>query len=270
MKKLGIIGYGALGKILCEGIRTHLPEDYRITGILEQADALKEEIRAAGYRACDSFEELVDGPEETRPDMVIEIAGVPVVKLYSTEILKRGISLVIVSIGALADAALWAEIQRSAKEHHTKVYLPSGAVGGFDILRTIHEMGGAEAEILNLKAPRSLNGAPYLNGRILSEEQEENVFEGNALEAIAGFPKNVNVAVSSGLASVGVENMGVKIRSIPGLEDNIHAITCQNDSVKAEITITSKPDPVNPKSSIVTAWSVVAMLRNLASPVEFF
>ena len=203
MKKLGIIGYGALGKILCEGIRTHLPEDYRITGILEQADALKEEIRAAGYRACDSFEELVDGPEETRPDMVIE-------------------------------------------------------------------MGGAEAEILNLKAPRSLNGASYLDGRELSETTEENVFEGNALEAIAGFPKNVNVAVSSGLASVGVENMCVKIRSIPGLEDNIHAITCQNDSVKAEITITSKPDLVNPKSSIVTAWSVVAMLRNLASPVEFF
>ena len=50
----------------------------------------------------------------------------------------------------------------------------------------------------------------------------------------------------------------------------MHAITCQNDCVKAEITITSKPDPVNPKSSIVTAWSVVAMLRNLASPVEFF
>ena len=60
MKKLGIIGYGALGKILCEGIRAHLPEDYRITGILEQADVLKEEIRTAGYRACDSFEELVD------------------------------------------------------------------------------------------------------------------------------------------------------------------------------------------------------------------
>ena len=178
--------------------------------------------------------------------------------------------LVIVSIGALADAALWNDIQSTAKVHHTKVYLPSGAVGGFDILRTIHEMGNAHAEILNLKAPRSLNGAPYLEGRVLSNTQEEKVFEGNALEAIAGFPKNVNVAVSSGLASVGVEHMGVKIRSIPGLEDNIHAITCQNDSVKAEITITSKPDPVNPKSSVVTAWSVIAMLRNLASPVEFF
>ena len=131
-------------------------------------------------------------------------------------------------------------------------------------------MGDATGIIENFKAPRSLNGAPYLNGEDLPKDEERLVFSGNAIEAIAGFPKNVNVAVASALTSVGTEQMKVEITSIPGLEDNIHKITVQNGAAKAVLEVSSTPDPVNPKSSIVTAWSVVALLKQLASPVEFF
>ncbi|MCD7906357.1 MAG: DUF108 domain-containing protein, partial [Clostridium sp.] len=116
----------------------------------------------------------------------------------------------------------------------------------------------------------SLNGAPYLNGRVLSAEEQERIFEGTARDAISGFPKNVNVAVASALASVGVDQMQVTIDSCPGMEDNVHKIVVENDSVKAVVEISSKPDADNPKSSVMTAWSVVALLDNLASPFQFF
>ena len=64
--------------------------------------------------------------------------------------------------------------------------------------------------------------------------------------------------------------MEVMIESRPGLKDNIHKIMVENDSVKAVVEIASKTDPVNPKSSVMTAWSVLALLQNLACPVEMF
>ena len=146
----------------------------------------------------------------------------------------------------------------------------SGAVGGFDLLRTFQLMGNNKAKIENFKAPSSLKGAPYLEKNPLSEEQTQKIFTGNAKKAIEGFPKNVNVAVASAITSVGTEDMQVEITSCPGEKNNIHRITTENNLGKAVIEITSKPDPENPRSSIITAWSIVALLENLAGYIQFF
>ena len=44
----------------------------------------------------------------------------------------------------------------------------------------------------------------------------------------------------------------------------------ENEKAKAVVEITSKPDPKNPKSSVTAAWSVAALLKNLADPVQYF
>lgn len=130
-------------------------------------------------------------------------------------------------------------------------------------------MGDSKVSIESTKAPRSLNGAPYLAGRELSEQEEELVFCGNVKDAIGGFPKNVNVAVATSLASDNPDTE-VRIRSVPGRTENSHSITLEGAHMKAEIKVCSTPDPLNPKSSVSAAWSVVALLKNLASPVFFY
>ena len=147
--------------------------------------------------------------------------------------------------------------------------LVNGAIGGFDLMQIFALMGPSKVSIESTKAPRSLNGAPYLNGRELSETEEELVFCGGVQDAISGFPKNVNVAVATALASDNPETE-VRIRSVPGRAENSHSITIEGEYMKAEIKVTSTPDPVNPKSSVSAAWSVVALLKNLASPVFFY
>lgn len=266
-KRVALIGYGALGKILTGGIREKLNGIYRVSGVWElRMDLVREAIEREGFKAYGSFEELL----EDCPDYVVEIASAQAVAAYGTRVLEAGCDLVVTSVGALADDGLYRLLRDAARSSGRKVHLTSGAVGGFDVLKTIAAMGGASGRIENYKAPASLNGAPHLEGRELPEDRQERIFDGTAREAIVGFPKNVNVAVASALASVGVDRMQVTIDSCPGMEDNVHKIVVENHSVTAVVEIASRPDADNPKSSVMTAWSVVALLANLADPVQFF
>ncbi len=266
MKTIGVIGCGALGTIFVRNMQKVLGESYEILGVLDVHKESSERLASeAGCRSYSSIVELLDD----NPDYVVEIAGVPAVKAYAEQVLSLGKQLVIVSVGSLADDELKERLFQTAKEHGGRIYIPNGAVGGFDLLQTYSLMGPSRVSIESRKAPRSLNGAPGLNGRILSEEREELVFEGNVKDAIKGFPKNVNVAVATSIASSNPD-VSVRITSVPGLGENSHHIHIQNEIARAEISVYSKPDPANPRSSTSAAWSVIALFRDLASPVSYY
>lgn len=266
-KKVALIGYGALGQILVDALLDKLSEDYQVAGVWTRSiDKHKSALASKGVPAYDSFEDLLGDDS----DYVVEIASVSAVADYGLDILSSGKNLIISSVGALSDADLQADLAQCAKNHGKKVYVTSGAIGGFDIFQAISLMGGAEGVIHTRKAPRSLEGAPYLEDQSLPQDQAQVVFDGTAEEAIQGFPQNVNVAVASALASVGTDQMQTIIESVPDLSANSHQLTVKNDRVRADLKVTSQPDPQNSKSSVVTAWSVAALLKNLASPIELF
>lgn len=264
-KKVAVIGYGALGRILVDGIREKLDGSCQLTGVLVR------HVEQSGKANGDlHFYTDIDKLLEEKPDYVVEIASKEAVAEYGCKVLESGAGLIITSVGALAADEQYEKLSETAARCGSKVYVTSGAIGGFDVMQTISMMGNAKASIQNCKAPVSLNGAPYLKGRLLSDTDVELVFHGTAREAIEGFPNNVNVAVASAVASVGVDAMDVIIESRPGLRDNVHRVQVENDSVKATIEISSRPDRNNPKSSVMTAWSVVALLQNLLSPIQLF
>lgn len=267
MKKLAIIGYGALGKILVSAVLKHLKEDYELIGIYDrilEGDHI--EIGGTSLLLFDNFEAVLTSDAQ----IVVEIAGVGAVQSYGDRILKAHKDLVITSVGSLADEGLFAKLKESAKQAGQKIHITSGAIGGFDIMQTLFLMGDAKAEVQSTKSPKSLNGAPYLKGKDLATDKEVIAFEGNAKEAIAGFPKNTNVSVAAGLVTGGAEKTQVRLISQPGKEGNTHQVTVENPQAKAVIEISSKIDSKNPKSSVTAAWSVAALLKNLASPVQYF
>lgn len=266
MKKLAVIGCGALGRILCTNVKKLLGDKYEIVGLF---DMNKEAGVALANDVGSVFVEKIEDLYAMKPDYTVEIAGIPAAKAYGEEILKNVSDFIIVSVGSLADEDFKNKLVKAAEESGHRLYIPNGAVGGFDLMQIFSLMGAKSVSIESTKAPRSLNGAPYLEGRELSETEEELVFKGNVKDAIKGFPKNVNVAVATALAS-DFENTEVRIRSVPNKTENSHAITLEGENMKAEIKITSTPDPVNPKSSVSAAWSVVALLKNLASLMFFY
>ncbi|MDX1326144.1 MAG: aspartate dehydrogenase [Arenibacter sp.] len=264
--KVAVTGSGALGSLIGKAVAKDLKEQYQLLGVysrnFENASRLANEIGCKAYRCLS--EVLQD-----KPDYIIEAATPEVFKEIGVEILENGISLIPLSVGALADKEFYAKVKNTALANNSRVHIPAGAVGGLDVLHAATIMENVEVGITTEKSPASLNGAPFLEGRELSEEKAEEIFSGSALEAIKHFPKNVNVAVATALAATGVENTKVSIKSIPGFKNNKHTITLAGETVNVSVVIETTPSKDNPKSSALAAYSVIRLLKNLASPIAF-
>ena len=183
-KRIALIGYGALSHIFLDVFRQHLTDSCELCGVLTRP--------TPDESAPFPFFEDLGALLSSRPDYVLEFAGGGAVREYGETVLKNGISLIIVSIGALADDELYARLREAAQLGGSRLHLPCGALGGLDVLRTMSLAGVEEISIENRKPPAGLNGAPYLQGRTLPEDCETQVFSGTAREAIAAFPHNVN------------------------------------------------------------------------------
>lgn len=259
MKKLAILGSGFLAGIVVEAAKKGLLPDYELVGILGRSE---EKTRAlageAGCAACFTIEALL----EQEPDFVAEAAGVAAVKDYAARILSAGASLAVLSIGAFADEEFYRITAQTAAENGVKVHIASGAIGGFDVLRTVALMGEARVGFETKKGPASLQGTPLFEETLLTDKGETRVFEGTAKEAIALLPTKVNVAVAASLASVGPEGERVGITSVPGFVGDDHRITAEREGIKAVVDIYSS-------TSAIAGWSLVALLQNLASPIVF-
>ena len=264
--KLAIIGSGSLGGIIARAVSHDLCKEYEVIGVLsgriENAIKLADEI---GCKAYKTLNEIIDD----KPDYIVEAASPDVFKEIGVEVLANGISLIPLSVGALANKEFYNNIKTTALKNNSRLHIPAGAVGGFDVLRASMLMDDAEVSITTEKSPQSLNGAPLLKGRKLSEEKAEEIFSGSAKEAIKHFPENVNVAVTTALATTGVENTKVSIKSIPGFESNKHEIRLVGETINITVIVETKPSKDNPKSSSLAAYSVISLLKNLVAPITF-
>lgn len=281
MKTVAVIGCGALGTLVAEGVALDLQDKWSLSGVFARTAASAQAL--AARLGCAAFSDI-EGLLAAKPDVVVEAAGGDAARAYAETVLRSGVSLILLSGGVLAYAAFVRRLREAAEEGGGVLHVASGAIGGFDLMRTlafrerqmkrlgVEPLSGQEfsTRVNNIKAPASLNGAPYLEGRALPEDRRVDVFEGSAVQAIAGFPKNVNVAVAAASASAGMERTTVRISSDPALTENVHRIHVQGFGVRAELEFASRPDPQNPRSSTMTAWSVLALLDEMCSSIRYF
>lgn len=263
-KKLALVGCGFLGNIIADAYTAGLLEGYRLVGAYSRTAAKTAAVaEKAGCKACASLDELL----ALAPDYVAEAASVQMVKEIALPVLRHGANLVLLSIGALADAPFRAEVEAAARANSAKVHIASGAVGGFDVLRTVTLMAQAQklpetAGIVTHKGPQSLQNTPVFEGRLLTDAEESRVLSGTAEDAIAVLPAKVNVAVAASLATTGPDSATAQIFSVPGFAGDDHCITAEIDGVKATVDIYSR-------TAEIAGWSVVSLLRNLAAPIMF-
>lgn len=263
--KFGIVGCGFLGNIVADAWKNGLLEDYELVGVTSRTLASSEKTASnVSCRACADVEELL----ALEPEYIVETASVEAVRAMAIPVLRRGINLVIISIGAFADLDFYAQVQQAAREGGAKVHLASGAIGGFDVLQTVTLMARARqlsetAGIETHTGAKGFRNTPVWADHLLTDTEKTTVFTGNAKQAIATFPRRVNVAVATSLATTGPEITGVTMHSVPGWVGDDHRITAEIEGVKAVVDICSS-------TSAIAGWSVVSLLRNLASPVCFY
>ena len=159
------------------------------------------------------------------------------------------------------DPAFANDLEQAAKESGRRIYLPSGAIGGLDVLKAAAIDGGLDSVTLTTRKPaQSLTAEPITAEQIL--------FDGPARDAIEQFPKNANVAIVLSLAGVGVERTRVRIIADPAITQNIHQIEANGAFGAMEMTIKNNPSPDNPKTSHITGASILAALSNLNRAVS--
>lgn len=262
MKKLVIVGCGYLAEIVVDAVINGLLPEYNLVGVYSRtaakADYLAEKMRRHGTQctSCRTLEELLS----LKPDYLVETASPMAMKELAIPALKNGTSIVTLSIGAFADTEFYEKVKEIAKANGSRVYIASGATGGFDVLRTATLMGNASARFFNEKGQRALRRSAVYTPTL--ETEQRIVFSGTAREAIGVFPTGLNVSVAASLASVGPEKMQVTMQSSPGFIGDTQRVEIKNDQVHAVVDVYSATPEI-------AAWSVVSTLQNIVSPIVF-
>lgn len=258
---IGIIGYGAIGQTLLRLLSQHAAA-LRVAAILEQP-AQQEAARArvaASTRVVASVDELLAEPL----DLVIECAGHAALKANGAAVLRGGVDLLVASVGALADSVIEAALREAAAQSGARIRIPSGALGGLDVLGAARLAGLDAVTYISNKAPRAWKGTDAEAMVDLDRLTQPVVFySGNAREAALRFPQNANVAAAVALAGVGFERTRVELTVDPAATGNRHRIRASGAFGEIDVAILGRTLPENPKTSMLAPYSLVRSVLNL-------
>ena len=264
--KIGLVGCGAIGAEIAKAVDSGVL-DANLVAVCdhnpETAAALINSLQHKPTRV--KLEELV-----SLSDVLVEAASQKAVPAIARATLVAGKKLMIMSVGALADSEFFAEVKALAKEHGSRVYLPSGAISGLDGIKSARIGNIRSVTLTTTKNPVGLQGAPYIRENKIDLEALNGptlIFEGSALEAVKAFPANVNVAATLFLAS-GEGEVRVKIVADPNIHVNRHEIVVEGDFGRITTLVENVPSPRNPKTSYLAALSAIATLRAIVDPVK--
>jgi aspartate dehydrogenase len=250
--KVGIIGCGAIANIITTSI---VPEEngidiaYFFDKDIERAENL---ASLAGGVAVLDFDDMLNNV-----DLVLECASPNSVKEYAPTVLKKGLDMIIMSIGAFMDMEFYNDVLKIAKENNAKIHLPSGAVVGLDGIKAVAKFGLKEVNLVTRKSPKSL-------GKDI--DSEEILFEGKASEAVKEFPLNINVAATISMACN--KDIDVKIIVDPKVDRNVHEITAKGDFGEFKTTTMNYPCAANPKTSMLAALSAIRLLKSFNETIS--
>lgn len=254
--KIGVAGVGALGGVVVKGLLAGM-DGYEMIGV---ADVNPVAFDVPVY----SFDELAE-----RADIVVECLPAKIVPELAQCVLNRGKTLLALSSSALL---LFPEIIALAKTSTGRIIVPSGALSGLDAVMGLKWGGIESAKIASTKPPRGFKGAPYVvqhNIDLDGMTTKTMIFSGNALEAAKAFPANVNVAATLSLAGIGPEKTMVEVWADPAAKGNAHEVTVTGGGSTLTSRIENTPDPANPKSSTLAAWSVLSCLERRTGVIAF-
>ncbi len=248
---IGLIGAGAIGRFLLDKMNDN--GDLRIKSILvrnkEKYQWLEEKFGVTLFTELEAF-------LDSGIDTVVEAADIQAVKtLLPLVIMEKDV--VVISIGAFADVAFLAKISTLVKGSGHTIHLPSGAIGGLDLIQNAQALGTITSVSLTTRKPAS---------SLIEETVEEAkvIFDGKAADGIKQFPKNVNVSIVLSLAGIGIEKTRLRLIADPHIEKNIHQVEVKGDFGEASFQITNQPLPENPKTSYLAALSILGTLKRIS------
>lgn len=269
-KNIAIIGCGAIGTQIAH----HLDDDripgFRLCALCDEDDErlklLESHLKTKHVGLFRDFGNFISSRQFRDTHLIIESASISAAKAYTNYILNHGKDMMIMSIGAFSDPVFYEMTIDLMDKKGNRVYLPTGAIGGSDIIRTIRDLI-TDITLITTKPTKSLKGAPFFQKRginVDSFKERTIVYEGDALEAIKQFPSNVNVSALVSLAGVGFKKTKVIVYVDPSAKRNQHEVAVKWRFGEFLITVKNDPSPDNPKTSYLAILSAVECLRSIS------
>jgi aspartate dehydrogenase len=203
-----------------------------------------------------------------KPDIVVEAAGRAAIDQWAGAALAAAPVLIIASTSAFCDDALLPRLAAIAEDHGSRILVPSGAIGAVDALASAAVLGLDEVMHQIVKPPVAWIGTPAEKLLDLARLTERQVFfTGSAREAAARYPQNANATVVTALAGVGLDKTKVELVADPAFRTNGHCIVARGGFGRMEIVLENNPLATNPKSSELTALSLVRLIEHQVNVV---
>jgi aspartate dehydrogenase len=245
-KRIGVIGYGTLGKYLTYKINT--TDDMKLEFVYDidrsKMDSLDKSL-------------ILTSPEEIRNqsvDLIVEVASAEWVKNYGSFVLEFT-NLLTFSVTAFAQKGLQEKLDEIAMKNKTKYYISHGAVLGLDGILDGRDLM-EKIHITTIKPPEKLG----IKERI---PEKKVLYEGPSRRACELYPRNVNVHASLALHGIGFDSTTSKIIADPDTETMRHIIHVTGKGIDCKIDIKSRP--IGDVTGSYTPESLFQTVRRLNS-----
>jgi aspartate dehydrogenase len=262
--RVALLGGGTIGRLVLEEAQRGRMPGIEFIGIGGRGPASRGIALARRFGMAYAGDR--PGLIALQPQIVLEAASHDAVRDNLVPLLDRGIGVVVLSAGALADDHLRQAAESAAARSGAIFYVPSGGIGGLDALKTACLAGVNEASIQVAKPPAAWKGIAYVEAKGIALDRLQapiTLFEGSAREGVPHFPQNVNIAAVLALAGIGMDRTWLRVVADPALKLNTHTIRVQGNSGSITVVLENVPSPENPKTSWLACYSAIAALNAL-------
>ena len=256
--KIGLIGKGAIANYVSAALEKR---GHSVGAILLRPERVME--NPAPYVGA-----VQDLPNDL--DLMIDCAGHSALIAYGADILLRGVDLITVSVGALADQQLYDHLKNAALQSNAKMHIASGAIGALDCLQSARVGRLDSVTYVGRKPPNGWKGSPaeqVLDLDALTGGAKMH-FQGTARAAALAYPKNANVAAAVALAGIGFDDTQVQLIADADVTENIHEIEAAGEFGSFRFQISGQSLPDNPRSSALAAMSVLSKVEQISQPIS--
>jgi aspartate dehydrogenase len=245
--RVGLIGLGAIARgVLCL-VQDEDELDFVGALVADPTKPRSEKLPPI----CVTVEELLG----KQPEVVVEVGGHAALAAHGPAVLRAGVDLMLVSVGALAEPFVEAAILDAACHGQSRAIVVSGAIGALDAIAAA-AVGGLSSVTHTTRKP-----ARTLLGEGANLEAPCELFRGSAREGALRFPESINVAAAVSLAGIGLDRTEVKVIADPTVESNMHEVVAKGAFGELRFEIRNVPSEDNPRTGRLVAMSVLHALR---------
>ncbi|MDP8266675.1 MAG: DUF108 domain-containing protein [Candidatus Aceula meridiana] len=265
--KIGFIGCGAIGSRLAKSVKEELKSFCKISGLydvaFEKPQKLIKGLKLPKTLIKKSLPDLIQSC-----DFIVEAIASNETTTIIRQVVHAKKGILIMSVGKVLNSP---GVFKLAKKNQTVILIPSGAISGLDVIKSVGAKNISNITLTTRKPPSGLSQSNYLTKKginIHALKGEAVIFDGSVDQAVRLFPRNINVAATIALASGIKDKIRIRIITSPKFKVNSHEIEVFGKFGHLTTRTDNVVCPDNPKTSYLAALSAVETLKQFFNPIK--